>query len=475
MSQVLSNESFERRLQLLAIDYYHFAYRRGGFAGGRQTLLKNSWRAFREHRRRWWLWEWRWWWLQQLNRRSVRHQNRTEADGRLAFQLALTCGELRASIERVELGDVHSHWNSGGEPAVVSIVMPVYNHRAFVVQAIESLFSQTYPYWELILVDDGSDDQLDAVLGPYRGHDRIGIYHCPHRGLPAALNFGFDRARGDFLTWTSADNWLHPTCLTRLVEFLNRRPDVQGVYSNYLLVDERGEPFRRPVAGFYDNFIHPNQVQLATDVSRLNISHNFIGASFLYRRLLAKVVGQYSNQLGVEDYDFFMRANSLFKLAHLDSDDALYSYRFHSNSLTGANHQGRRLNRRVADLQRYDAVIREPIYQLPVMVQPYQSRLTFTDGVIWVVVVAIASRRDIQQLRELKRGQQIVVIADVQLGDCTDLLAQIANNSDWIIRRQDNTLERDRLSTKILINPNPDWQSPFIKTLAYTTVAQRYQ
>ncbi|MDO8472134.1 MAG: glycosyltransferase, partial [bacterium] len=429
-------------------------------------------------RRLWW-WEWRWWWLQQLNwwlgrYVSRRFASRAEADNQLTYHLALIAQGFSKG-DGVQLGNGHQNWNSGGAPAVVSIVMPVYNQRAFMVEAIESIVSQTYPYWELIIVDDGSTDQLEAVLGPYRAHDRIAIYHRNHAGLPAALNFGFDQTRGDLLTWTSADNFLLPTNLDQMVNFLNRHPNVQGVYTNYLLLDERGEPYRRPVPGFYQSFTHPNKVGLSADVGQLNTSANFIGASFLYRRLLAKVVGQYSDNLGVEDYDFMMRANSLFTLSHLDSDAYLYGYRLHSNSLTGANWQSRHINRQVADLQRFDAIIRQPLYRLPCLVREYDPRLRLTAGAIWVLIVTVSSRQELQRLRGLKRGQRVVVIAAVTAGDSTAWLPELAALCDWIVLRHQTSGAKHILSARILINANPDWQSPFVKTLAYSTVAQRYQ
>lgn len=362
-------------------------------------------------------------------------------------------------------------------PGLVSIVMPVYNHRAFVVEAIESVVNQTYPGWELIIVDDGSTDQLDAVLGPYRGHNRIAIFHRPHLGLPAALNFGFEQARGEFLTWTSADNGLLPTNLERLVDFLNRRSDVQLVYSNYFVIDERGEPYRRFLVEEGKNIIPPNSVQLTAAVERFNVQNNFIGASFLYRRLLGQVVGPYADILGVEDYDFFMRANSLFKLAHLDSDDCLYRYRFHTNSLTGADGLTGQIYRRVKGLQRFDAEVRQPIYTWPCLVLRYQhpsdQDLDQDPDVILVWVMTITSSADLKQLPLLLRGERVVIIADVRQNDWVNLIPTITEYCDWVVVRDHQPNKNFSIADRVLVNAHPQWHSPFIRALVLATVINR--
>jgi glycosyltransferase involved in cell wall biosynthesis len=76
--------------------------------------------------------------------------------------------------------------------------------------SIESVLRQTYPHFELIINNDGSTDGVNAVLREYAGHPRVRILTQPNQKLPKALSNAFEFARGEFRTWTSADNLMAP-------------------------------------------------------------------------------------------------------------------------------------------------------------------------------------------------------------------------------------------------------------------------
>lgn len=201
---------------------------------------------------------------------------------------------------------------------LVSIVLPVYNGARYLREAIQSCLEQTYHHWELILVDDASTDATPAIIAEYVGLDpRIrALRHDHNRKLPAALNTGFAAARGAYLTWTSDDNRYRPHALETLVAFLEERPDVDVVYTDYTTIDEAGRPLRA--------------VQVETPEALP--FRNPIGACFLYRAAVAQKVGPYAEDLfRAEDYDFWLRAAGVCRLEPLHED--LYEYRLHGASL----------------------------------------------------------------------------------------------------------------------------------------------
>src|SRR5690606_22425727 len=114
------------------------------------------------------------------------------------------------------------------ESPFVSIVLPTYNGARYLAQSIESCINQTYTQWELIIVDDASTDDTPAIISHYVQLDsRIRtVRHSTNRKLPAALNTGFDMARGEYFTWTSDDNYYRPEALGVMVAFLESRADV---------------------------------------------------------------------------------------------------------------------------------------------------------------------------------------------------------------------------------------------------------
>lgn len=223
-------------------------------------------------------------------------------------------------------------------PGLVSIVLPVYNGADFVCEALDCILAQTYPHFQLILVNDGSTDNSPEILNNYAVQDtRIDVIHQTNQGLPIALNNGFKHAKGAYLTWTSADNRWYPSFLERMVACLQRHPKWDAEYANLTIIDEAGN---RLVDSFwYADYQEPKGsglIYLPSNLCQLNvIAHNYIGAAFLYRNSVDYLIGDYSPfRFGIEDYDFWMRVNSLLTLRHTDFLEPVYVYRFHSKSLT---------------------------------------------------------------------------------------------------------------------------------------------
>jgi glycosyltransferase involved in cell wall biosynthesis len=219
----------------------------------------------------------------------------------------------------------------------VSIIMPVYNHAHFVEEAIEGVLAQSYGNWELIIVDDGSTDDLAAAVSRFAQERRIILLRQENQTLPAALNNGFHFATGDFLTWTSADNIMLPDQLAILVKALRDHPEAGLAYSDYWAIDDQGRPLedwtwrpqnRDPEFDFL--------IRLPDSVSIVNLHDtpdNFIGASFLYRREMADIVGRYSeNMFRGEDYDYWLRMHLATRFHHIAQP--LYRYRVHDDTLT---------------------------------------------------------------------------------------------------------------------------------------------
>lgn len=203
---------------------------------------------------------------------------------------------------------------------LVSIVLPVYNGARFLAESIQSCQAQTYPHWELIVVDDCSTDATPQIAAGFAAGDaRIRlIRHEQNRKLPGALNTGFDVARGEYLTWTSDDNLYRPEALAEMVRFLEDHPDVGLVYADYSLIDDQGI-----IAG----------TVRVRERSALMFK-SVVGPCFLYRRAVAEAVGRYAEDLVLaEDYDYWLRVSARFEIAPLRRD--LYLYREHAASLTG--------------------------------------------------------------------------------------------------------------------------------------------
>ena len=125
----------------------------------------------------------------------------------------------------------------------VSIVLPVYNGEQFLSLSIESVLSQTYQNWELIIVNDCSTDNSPAIMEKYVEKDpRIRIIHnAENQKLPESLNIGFRAARGDYFTWTSDDNMYKPDAIETMVSVLDTHPECGLVYCDMDYIDNQGK------------------------------------------------------------------------------------------------------------------------------------------------------------------------------------------------------------------------------------------
>ena len=227
---------------------------------------------------------------------------------------------------------------------LVSVVLPVYNGEDYIEASIQSIVSQTYKKFELIIIDDGSVDRTAEIVDAWAKRDkRIVAVHQKNSKLPRALNNGFSLAKGEYLTWTSADNKMHPDCIEKLADYLKRNPKVAMCYANLRAIDSEGQPITSNA--WYSRGEHTGNVYLPNATLRLNTyAENTVAAAFMYRRAVPLLLGGYEPALYmVEDYDYWMRINDTFLLTHTDFDDIIYDYRFHEKSLT-ANAKELRIN-----------------------------------------------------------------------------------------------------------------------------------
>jgi glycosyltransferase involved in cell wall biosynthesis len=202
---------------------------------------------------------------------------------------------------------------------LISIVLPVLNGARYLRQSIESCLDQSYDSIELILVDDGSTDSTLAIFEEYLRKDRrVRVFsHANNRGLPHALNTGFAAAAGQYLTWSSADNYYRQHAMARMVEVLEEDSKVDFVYSDLTILDSQDHFVEHWIAGKVQDLVLINR----------------IGACFLYRRKVHEVLGKYAEDMFLaEDYDFWLRASVCFQMVPIHED--LYCCRDQQNSLS---------------------------------------------------------------------------------------------------------------------------------------------
>ncbi len=205
----------------------------------------------------------------------------------------------------------------------VSIIIPTFNRASLLKEALDSALSQTYPAFEVIVVDDGSTDETPVLLQAYEG--KILCLRQPNRGVAAARNAGFCASTGAFVTFLDDDDRIYPQKISRQVQQLAASPEAGFVHCRHDYMDARGSLLAR------------GGVLARGDVLVELLCGNFIWSGApLIRRAVFEQAGGYNEQLSsAADYDLWLRICSAgHALACVQS--RLGAYRLqHGSMVTG--------------------------------------------------------------------------------------------------------------------------------------------
>ena len=129
------------------------------------------------------------------------------------------------------MSDMHGETDRIIDGPLISVVMPIFNRDAFVVEAIDSVLAQTYENWELILVDDGSTDRSYEIAQEFAARLPEKIRCVTHedrvnRGISATRNRGVEVARGEYIACLDSDDMWVPRKLESQIRILKNNPDV---------------------------------------------------------------------------------------------------------------------------------------------------------------------------------------------------------------------------------------------------------
>jgi glycosyltransferase involved in cell wall biosynthesis len=121
-----------------------------------------------------------------------------------------------------------------------SIIVPTYNRAHLISKTIESILSQTYPNFELIIVDDGSTDNTEDVIKEFLS-DNVFYYKKTNEERAAARNYGTRHAAGDYINWFDSDDIMSPDNLSEAVRSIEKYGSVPVLVQGYTYKDESGK------------------------------------------------------------------------------------------------------------------------------------------------------------------------------------------------------------------------------------------
>ncbi|WP_452225489.1 glycosyltransferase family 2 protein [Lacinutrix chionoecetis] len=155
--------------------------------------------------------------------------------------------------------------------ALVSIITPLYNSEAFISQTIQSVLNQTYPHWELLLIDDCSTDNTLAVINNYlTKYNNIKLLeNSTNQGAAVSRNKGIMEANGDFIAFLDADDLWKPAKLETQITFM-QKANCDVSYSSYEQIDESGRPRHKLVQALpvltYKKYLKSNYIGNLTGI-----------------------------------------------------------------------------------------------------------------------------------------------------------------------------------------------------------------
>ena len=201
----------------------------------------------------------------------------------------------------------------------ISVIIPAYNYARYLREAIDSVFAQTYPALELIVVDDGSTDATPEVLAAYG--NRLRAIRQRNGGVSAARNAGISAARGEYLAFLDADDLWHPRKLEAQMARFESDPSLGLVYCGAESFNSEGQTTQ----------VWREGMQGRVAIHMLRFDRNAMaapGCNIVVPKRVAEEIGGFDTRMAVsEDWDFYYRVAVRYEIGFVR--DALVRYRMH--------------------------------------------------------------------------------------------------------------------------------------------------
>ena len=208
----------------------------------------------------------------------------------------------------------------------VSVIVPVFNSELYIGRCIRSLLNQSInpENYEIILINDGSSDNTKKAIEPFVG-DLIIIENKKNLGLPASLNKGIKKARGQFIVRVDSDDYVHVEFLKILSLHLQLNHSIDAIASDYLLVNNDQDV-----------------------LGQNNCLKNLIGCGIMFRLKHLINIGLYDESFLLrEEEELMIRFKSKYKISRLQLP--LYRYRKHENNITNNKEKMKKFKKRLSE------------------------------------------------------------------------------------------------------------------------------
>ncbi len=197
--------------------------------------------------------------------------------------------------------------NSNSTDNLVSDILSVFNRAHYLDRCIGSVLRQSTNAWELIAVDDGSDDHTLEILEDYGSkYKNIEVLHHPNMRLPLSRNRGIKFSRGKFITFIDSDDEYEQDHLLKRIEFMKAHPEIDLLHGGVKIIGNQ----------YVRDKNNPSEL--------IHLSECTIGGTFFGKREVFEEMKGFKNLEYSEDSDFLARAAVKFKIGKVDFPTYIY-------------------------------------------------------------------------------------------------------------------------------------------------------
>lgn len=209
----------------------------------------------------------------------------------------------------------------------VSVVMPCYNHAKYLSEAIAGILNQSYGYFELIIIDDCSEDNSALIIKSYAGKDNriVPIYHHTNQGAGKSRNDGMDISKGEYIAFCDADDIWEKNKLMVQLDHYNKYPEHNLIHSDSIIIDEKSAP-----TGKLFSSIHQYGTRLSGNLFYDLCIGNFINTQTVIMRRACMVDGGHFGEGYLEDWLYWVKVAKKNTFGYIN--EPLARYRVHSES-----------------------------------------------------------------------------------------------------------------------------------------------
>jgi glycosyltransferase involved in cell wall biosynthesis len=186
----------------------------------------------------------------------------------------------------------------------VSIVLPVYNRKHLIMRAMDSVFSQTYTDWELLIVDDGSTDKIEELLIPLVLHShKLRYMKHANRKLGLTRNIGIHASLGLYVTFLDSDDEFEPSHVQLRVQYMHDHPELDFIHGGFVLIGPEESHYVQDI----DN-----------PMKKIHLSECCIGSTFFGKKSSFIASGGFQDMQYSAESEFLRRVEKGFKVGKVD-------------------------------------------------------------------------------------------------------------------------------------------------------------